>query len=239
MLKIFFLLLLSLNFATANNEHTTSEIKILDIKGWQLSTSKTKAMKVGQRVFVIKSIKQQYQVIIAKCFIQALSDNAKLKCKPYKDLDQENLYQINAKISKKAKLILEPLQDNILIIAANFEAYQTVKNKQQNKLIIHPDIFVSFLTLKQNSKPSKADFQEFCRQYFVSSILIALPNKVYNINCESFVILDQNELELDQNKQQFPFYNRLDTIETAWYDFFSQKPQDFNSYYRQLIKPRN
>jgi len=116
-----------------------------------------------------------------------------------------------------------------LIIAPNQQQYSKIKNKYPNINFINPDIFATYFY----TKPTKEDFQKFCRDFNVGIIDFVL-DKEYIVDCESFYVLDSNNTQ--PQKYIKPFYTTYVKLSNS---LFSTKQSNWVKYYKSLLKVAN
>jgi hypothetical protein len=152
--------------------------------------------------------------------------NSNVKYLPFSALKNDALATPKIMPTKNDKIIFALYNKRGLIIAPNQDAYIKTQNRHKNIKWISSDLFANYF----EDKPTKKDFQNFCRDIKVGVIDFIL-DKEYIVDCESMSILETNKIKPSTYKKPlFCSYNKFNS------SFFSSIPDNWISYYKSLIK---
>jgi len=165
-------------------------------------------------------------MIIAK----ALSlGNGHIKLLPFSALKNDALAKPKIMPKKGDKIIFGLYNKRGLIIAPTQNSYIQIQNSHPNINYISSDLFANYF----ETKPTKKDFQNFCKDIKVGIIDFIL-DKEYIVDCDSFAILEENKIESKQ--YEYPFFCSYKKFGSS---FFSSIPNNWIKYYKSLLKVKN
>ena len=127
------------------------------------------------------------------------------------------------------------LGKSMSIIAPDQKRYMEVRALRPDVFWIHPDIFGVALKEEGNPVPEKKDFQQFCKENVIGTLVFALDDAVYDVDCVSFKVIDKKLLPYQSEKAEKPFYNRVGDIERGFFDFGQETIGDFSPYYKSIL----
>lgn len=137
------------------------------------------------------------------------------------------------------KVILNYLYDRALIIAPNFKTYQNIKKSHKEIEWLHPDLFAAELSISKNPAPTKEDFKNFCNKYSIGLLYFAIKDRGYFVDCYSFKKVDFENIKIEGNEIQLPFYSRIKEIQSSWFNFYgASEVRDYTNYYTNLLESK-
>ncbi len=224
---------LNLNANSLFKEHKT---KIISIDNNIATIKNFSDVKIGSSGVVIHNFDKKHSTIVAKAIvIDKNSDTATIRFVPFRDLKQDVLPvpKILPQIGDTA--ILNYLYNYALPITPNYQTYKIINKKHKNIKWLHPDLFAAKLFIDGNPAPTKKDFKKMCKDYNFSLLYFAINDKGNFVDCNSFKIIKQEQINTS-GKIQFPFFTRIKDIKESWFSFGNSKITNYNDYYQSLIR---
>ena len=196
---------------------------------------------VGVSGFVVHTVAEGHEAILKSAVVAEFdkeSKIAKLKLDKYTQLDSNALPTGKWSVKTGDIVVLAFGYNRGLLIAPNEEIYYKVA-KSANIQWIHPDIFATFLSFNGHPTPLRGDFTKISSTTSVGLIYIFLNSRVYTLDAKSFKILTTTEVELAQKSINLPFYTRVEKIEASWWGEGSNRLEEYEPYYYELIIKAN
>lgn len=109
------------------------------------------------------------------------------------------------------------MYQNVLLLAPDAETYARI-TKAYPKNWIHPDLYALFLSTEGESGPNRKNLSEFAKAYQVGLVFIVRNGKAVLLDPVSQKIINQKKMENLPQKGKFPFFSRLEKIESGWFD---------------------
>lgn len=144
-------------------------------------------------------------------------------------IDHKKLPTIKTPVKRGDKVIGGYMYQNVLLLAPDAETYTRI-TKQYSKNWIHPDLYALFLSTEGESKPSRENLSEFAKAYQVGLVMIVRSGTAVLLDPVSQKIISQKKMENLPQKGKFPFFSRLEKIESGWFD----TDNDAKDYYRTM-----
>ncbi len=238
--KIVFILFLAfwqLNGKTFK-EYETEITKVRNDLGYLKNSND---IYIGSSGIVVRKINSEISVIVAKAVVISKQDGqAVVKLTPFEALKHERLPSLKLKTEIGDRVILNYFYDKALIIVPNLETFEDVISKHKDIDFIHPDIFIVELMKSKDEAPSYQNFKMGCQKLLTNLIYFGIEDKGYFVDCNSFKILKEEKIK-NYKKIVTPFYSRIgkDEINTFSFGFGNSAIDDYNSYYRNLLKEKN
>jgi len=132
-------------------------------------------------------------------------------------IDHKELPTIKTPIKKGDKVIGGYMYQNVLLLAPDAETYAKI-TKQYHKNWIHPDLYALFLSTEGENSPSRKNLSKFAKAYQVGLVFIVRNGTAVLLDPVSQKIINQKKLENLPQKGKFPFFSRLEKIESGWFD---------------------
>jgi len=224
---------LSLFAQTSFKEHSA---KILSINGNTATAKSFDDVSVGSSGVVVHDFDKKHSTIVAKFIVISKNKNSvNIKFVPFRDLKQDVLPvpKILPQVGDKA--IFNFLYNYALPIAPNFLAYKEAMFKHKDIKWLHPDLFAAKLFADDNPTPTKKDFQKMCMDYNFYLLYFAIDHTGYFVDCNSFKVLKQEKIDTGKSVN-LPFFSRIKDIQKSWFSFGGSKIDNYNSYYKNLIR---
>ena len=236
MKKIFFSLFL-VSLTLLNAKFLEYKTKILSINGNVATLKNSPNVQIGSSGVVLHSYSKQHSTIVAKAIvIDKDSDYIKIKFKKFNDLKQDVLPVPMILPTTGDTVILNYLYNHALAITPNYKTYKEVTTKHNDINWLHPDLFAAKLFADNNPSPNEEDFQNMCKDYSFSLLYFAINSKGYFVDCNSFKVIKQENLQTNDSKIIVPFYSRIKDIEASWLSFGKSKITNYANYYQMLLR---
>ena len=202
--------------------HTT--VEKVDQKELKLS----KAFPLnGMSGVVIHSYGKNAQAITS--YVIQTNQNGSAKSLSHSVIDHEQLPTIKTPVKRGDKVIGGYMYQNVLLLAPDAETYTKI-TKEYHKNWIHPDLYALFLSTEGETIPSRKNLAEFAKAYQVGLVVIVRNGTAVLLDPVSQKIINQKKLDNLPKKGQFPFFSRLDKIESGWFNSDDNK----KDYYKMM-----
>ncbi|WP_458699634.1 plasminogen-binding N-terminal domain-containing protein [Sulfurospirillum sp. 1307] len=228
-----FFILSSLNAASLFEEFNT---KILDLNGRFATVENSDNIVVGSSGIVLHSFKDGSSTIVARAeVVKKDNDKATIKFEVFKYLAQDAFPKPGILPQVGDQVKLNYLYNRSLIVAPNYNVYKEVTEHFKDIQWVHPDIFGAYLAKEYRPNPDREIFQKVCSLNSTGLVFFALERNAYFVDCNNFKVL--KTLKGGHIKTaQAPFYTRVKGIETSWIKWSGSYINDYNSYYRNLLR---
>lgn len=174
-------------------------------------------------------------IVARAVVIEKKSGFAKIRFELFDFLKQPALPLPNFLPRQGDEVTLNYLYDRALIIAPNEEIYKEIVNAFPNISFIHPDIAGAYLSKNYKPNPSRDDFRKICAQNAAGLIFLALNSEAMFLDCGSFSVLKKFQSRTI-SYYHLPFWSHVGEIDTVFWDFDSAKINNYDRYYKNLIK---
>lgn len=203
-----------------------------------VATIKVDKVDVGMTGFVVHEFTQNHASILKNVEVDSFdadSGIATLKLSKYNDL--ENLALPRGKWSVKAgdSVVLAVGYSRAMLIAPNSDIYNKITKSAKTIQWLHPDIFVSILSMNGHPTPLKEDFEKMSSSTHIGLVFIYLEQKLYTLDSKSLKILNISDLSLEQKDIKLPFYSRIEKIDSAWFGEGSDELEAYEPHYYSLM----
>ncbi len=205
-------------------------------------TAQAPTLKVGEEAYIVRKLQDGTSIIGFHCLLKSQQDTlATFYCEKFDGISQEAMPKINFQAQVGDTLVLNPMKKRALIITTSQNKYLKLRDYFKEYNLVHPDLFAASLYEESNPLPTRHDFQNFCKQYYVATLIFDLADGIKTANCQSFEILQTfRKKSLDEHKQMKPFFHRLDTITPGFWNWFgATEIEDFHTYYKELLNDVN
>lgn len=177
------------------------------------------------------------RVISHNCVvIKAETDSAELSCQPFDLFDSDAVPSLTLPIRKGDQAILTPLDKTALIVAPNVDRFVAAQAANRHLRFVHPDLFAVELGRENNPAPSAKEFAAFCGAWLIGSVIFALEDGDYTVDCATFSLLSFTAANHKGGNVEMPFFHRLDPITSG---VFSGREivnaKEFDAYYKNLF----
>ena len=198
------------------------------------------ALQVGMSGFVVHRLAPDRTVIVQGVRVKSIEGTrAKLSLTPFSLFVNNNLPRYEHGAQKGDMVVLAFGYNRGLIIAPNEEIFYTLKKALKGEVIIHPDVFTTFLSYKGHPSPLKEDFTAFSDNITLGLLFFFIEQKLYTVDSHSFTILGIQDAPLKQQSTQKPFYARIKEIDANWFGEGSDEIEDYEAYYYGLLLEYN
>ena len=211
----------------------------------QTVTIKVKKLDVGVSGFVVHRLGKYNSTILKDVTVVSFDKEkqiATLKMKAFDQLIQNALPTGNWKVEVGDIAILAFGYSRGFLIAPSEEVYYRITKATGQLQWIHPDLFATILSLNGHPTPLKEDFNKMSIATSAGLVFFYLNQKLFTVDAKSMKILNISKAVLSQDSVSLPFYSRVDTIESAWYDWFDEGAEDlenYEEYYYGLLQESN
>ena len=209
-----------------------------------LANIQVEHIDVGMSGFVYHQITKNHSSILNNALVVAYDDTKKIatiKLTPYTGLQNNSLPSGKWVASVGDVAMFAFGYNRGLLIAPSEEIYHQV-TKNVDIQWVHPDLFATVLSFRGHPTPMKADFLAMSNMSSVGLVFIYLDKKVYMVDSKSFHILGINEAPLVEDNVQLPFYSRIESIPSHWWQFWGEGNDELEAYaphYYELLVQNN
>ncbi len=178
------------------------------------------------------------EIITRQCVVtEASGDEATLRCEPFELFEQRALPNIRLSVEPGDRVILRPLGQSATVIAPSATRYVRVLDRFSEYRFVHPDLFAAQLRRSKTPVPEQKHMQRFCDRQMVGTLIFALKDGDYVVDCQSFATLAFRADAASQTSEPtLPFFNRLETIKRGFFSWGKpRKVDDFERHYRDFV----
>ena len=143
-------------------------------------------------------------------------DDGTVSLKKEDVVHHDKLPTIKTAVAPDDEVIGGYLYNNVLLIAPDANTYAKITS-EYHKNWIHPDLFALFLSDEGDALPTKENLAKFAQKYQVGLICIVKKDKAVLLDPISGMHVAQKPIDTSSTKGQYPFYMRLDGIDTGWF----------------------
>lgn len=210
---------------------------ILAVKDKTLEIDATN-LRVGESGVVIKQLSPELSSIIATVTVDNIEQNrAFLSYKLSNLISQEAMPAGKWTPTTKDSVQMHFMYKRALLVAPNrIEYLKAVRGLK--KELIHPDVFGGILALNGHVAPTKEDFQGFCSAYSVGLLYFLVDGKRYELDCQSFKVLDKTPHSLQTKKTDLPFYVKIKGIVPNFFGDGNEPVTDYKTYFLELLEQK-
>ncbi len=209
-----------------------------------LASIQVEHIDVGMSGFVYHQITKNHSTILNNALVVAYDDKKKIatiQLTPYTGL-QNNSLPTGKWVASVGDVAMFAFGYNRgLLIAPSEEIYHQI-TKNVDIQWVHPDLFATVLSFRGHPTPMKADFLAMSTLSSVGLVFIYLDQKVYMVDSKSFHILGINEAPLVEDSVKLPFYSRIESIPSHWWQFWGEANDELEAYaphYYELLVQNN
>lgn len=185
-------------------------------------------LKLGQSGIISHFYKDNKSIIVADAYVVSSNNSSStIKFLPFLALKQNAIPTSNRKAQNNDIFTLNYLYNTSLLITPDATSFRATRLKFLKQNFQHSDIFASYLKIEQQPLPSKSFIQDYAIQEDLGTIFIVIKSKVYIVDTRTFAILETKSISYLSQKEQMPFYTRVQKIEagffssswTSWFNF--------------------
>lgn len=169
----------------------------------------------GMSGAVIHSYGQNAQAITS--YIVQTAKKGSAEAIGHSAIDHKELPTIKTPVKRGDQVIGGYMYQNVLLLAPDAETYARI-TKAYQKNWIHPDLYALFLSTEGESKPSRKNLSEFAKAHQVGLVVIVRSGTAVLLDPVSQKIINRKKMENLPQKGKFPFFSRLEKIESGWFD---------------------
>lgn len=209
-----------------------------------LATIKVEQVDIGMSGFIYHQIAQGHSSILNNALVIDYDKEKKIatiKLSAYNGLKNNSLPsgKWTATVGDIAMFAFG--YNRGLLIAPSEELYHRI-TKNVDIQWVHPDLFATILSFRGHPTPMKEDFNAMSIMSSVGLVFIYLNQKVYMVDSKSFHILGINEAPFVQDSIKLPFYSRIETIPSHWWQLWGEDSSQLDEYaphYYKLLVQNN
>ena len=177
-------------------------------------TLNSKFPLVGMSGAVINNYGHDLTAITSR--LTQTSSNGQAQLLEAEVIDHEALPSIKTAVAPKDKVIGGYLYNNVLLFAPDADTYAKITASKQKKWI-HPDLFAIYLSIVGDDIPTKENLASFSKKFQIGLIYIVRKDSAVLLDPISGQIVGQKSMSGLPKEGQFPFYMRLNAIESGWF----------------------
>jgi len=234
-MKIIFFLFVTINALFAITNLQTQQTKIVDLNK-TTATINIANLKIGQSGVVVKSDDKNSIVLTQAIIINSNKNNSTIKFITKQILQQEAIPTSNLTPQNGDTFILNHLYNTSLLLVPNLKVKNNIENLYPKQNFLDEDFFAAHLKLKKEPIPTKKTIQKFAQSQQIGTIFIAIQNKLYILDSNTFKIIDTIEIQNDDKSTNVPFLTKIKDIELGLWDFGNEKIENYNKYYLKLLE---
>ena len=177
------------------------------------------------------------ETIIRQCVVTGTrADRAELSCQPFELFEQPALPRIKLAVEVGDPVVLRPLGQSATVIAPTASRYVRVLDRFRDYRFIHPDLFAAELRMSKTPVPKREEIQRFCDRQLVGTLIFALSEGDYVVDCQSLATLAFHADTPVEAEPVLPFFNRLEPIKRGFFSWGKPKRiNDFDKHYRDFV----
>lgn len=219
------------------------ETKLLDVDmKKKTATIAIDKIDVGISGFITHQLAPNRSIIVNSATVRSFDQKSKkatLDLFPFTLFNNDNVPNLKIYAQSGDTAILAFGYERGLLIAPSEQLYYTLTHSIKNEFFVHPDIFATYLSYKGHPTPLKEDFTAFCDKASVGLLFFYLEQNLYTLDCHTFKILNIQNAPLKQKKKILPFYSHVEEIEANWFGAGSDRLEDYEPYYYELLYKYN
>lgn len=147
-------------------------------------------------------------------------------------ITHDKIPTINTTIKRGDKVIGGYLYKNVLLLAPDEKTYKHIINIH-NKNWVHPDLFSVYLSGIGETEVTRENLHDFAKKYQVGLVYVIRKNSAILLDPLSQAIISKKTMKHLPQNGSYPFYTRLDNLNTSWFNF-SKKKRDYYLMMEQL-----
>ncbi len=191
---------------------------------------------VGSSGVVMHKFSDGSKSIIARAVVSdKAAGTAKVRFEQFNSLEQGALPVPKILPAAGDEVVLNYLYDRSLAVVPNKKIFDEITAAFPNISFIHPDIVGAYLHYEYKPNPSRDDFRKMCAKSAAGLIFFALDGEAVFADCGSFAVLKSFKSGR-VSEYQLPFYTRVEGIDTIFWKLDSEKINDYDQYYRDLLE---
>ena len=153
----------------------------------------------------------------------------------YTNLSQDSFPKLTSKVEAGDKVVFDIYNSRAMIIAPNGKEYSDFEKNLEGKSFVHSDILASYINKEGTRVPKEKHFKKMCNGYSLGSIYFLIENKSYEVDCNSFHIVDERDIkETKIDDDMIPFYHRFEKLSKGLFNY-EDDITDYATYYKELI----
>lgn len=131
-------------------------------------------------------------------------------------LQHDALPTIKTTVVPNDKVIGGYLYSNVLLLAPDADTYAKII-ASDNKKWIHPDLYAVYLSTEGEEGVTKENLADFAKKYQIGLVYIVRKNTAVLLDPISGKIVSQKPLSGLPKEGKFPFYMRLEALDSGWF----------------------
>jgi len=206
------------------------------------ATIKVDKVNVGMSGFVVQKFTDEHASILKNVIVESFDPQSKvatLKLLKYNDLKHSALPRGEWDVKVGDLVVLAFGYTRAVLIAPNEEIYHKITRHTNSVQWIHPDIFVSILSMEGHPTPLKKDFEKMSMTSGVGLFFFYLEQKLFTVDARSFKVLNISDVDLTQKSVKLPFFSRIDEIDSFWFGEGSSELESYEPHYYSLMIEHN
>ena len=238
-MKLIFTIFLS--FLIANASQFTEQKTIMSDVTKETATIPIGSLSIGQSGVVVHDFKENKLSILTNAIVTASSsDSSTITFEQSKILEQDAIPTTNLEPKDGDIFILNHLYNTSLLIVPNHESMVEIKTKYNENNFIDSDIFAAYLKINDTPVPEKEDIVNFAKHNNIGTIYIEANSKLNILDTLSFKIIKSENLSLESNATESPFFTNVEDIKTPFFSWFAkEKVDNYHEHYSNLIGANN
>ena len=178
------------------------------------------AVQKGVSGYIVHHINADHQVIIANITVDSYNkdeNEAVAKIVNGDILKQNALPHTTFEPQVGDEILVASDYSRALLLAPNETIYYHLTKAISNLEWIHPDKFAAFLSYIGHPTPQNEDIQYFCQMASVGLLYVYAENTLFTLDCKSLIALQSTSAPFTREKDQLPFYSRIENISKSWW----------------------
>lgn len=143
-------------------------------------------------------------------------------------LHHDKLPTIKTAVAPNDKVIGGYLYNNVLLLAPDADTYAKII-ASHNKKWIHPDLYAIYLSTEGEESATKENLAGFAKKYQIGLIYIVRKNSAVLLDPISGKIISQKSMSGLPKEGKFPFYMRLEALDSGWFGSDAKGGNYYNS----------
>jgi hypothetical protein len=239
MIRYFLILLTLAATLLADGEPRTVKGTLSEVSG-KSATVPVGPVPVGVSGIVVHYYDQTHAAILATAVVTASTEgHTTLGLQHYDGLPQPNLPDVKTPPKAGDVVVLGYLYDRVLPIVPNQKSLDYAKEAFPKLHIIHPDLVAVELAKAKEPLPNREILRKTCDKFNLGIVMIMFSDGTDFLDCISWKKVGHSDVAaVDVKDFKQPFFNRFESIPTAFYDFGDYHIADYDKFYRRLEREK-
>ncbi len=192
-------------------------------------------LKIGQSGIIIHNYENDELIVGTATVTSSSASSSTISINKSVALTQNAIPTSTRTVQNGDTFVLNHMYNSSLLLTPNFEVSQEVKSIYPKQNFLNPDLFAAFLKIEKLPVPKPKDLRKFCQDNDIGTIFIAVNNRLFILDTNSFKILNEVKLNTISTQTQTPFFTKVTGISKSFWNFSDKKIYNYNNYYLAIV----